>query len=78
MIIKPDNLQGAQRYRGLVVLFLVSFLNYIFIDVAMCDPVDDVETSMLTCPCNVYPLTPHFYIVKLGSTGVYIFFIFLL
>ena len=21
---------------------------------------------MLTCPCNVYPLTPHFYIVKLG------------
>ena len=24
---------------------------------------------MLTCPCNVYPLTPHFYIVKLGFTG---------
>ena len=28
---------------------------------------------MLTCLCNVYPLTPHFYIVKLGFTGVYIF-----
>ena len=28
---------------------------------------------MQTCPCNVYPLTPHFYIVKLGFTGVYIF-----
>ena len=28
---------------------------------------------MLACPCNIYPLTPHFYIVKLGCTGVYIF-----
>ena len=26
-----------------------------------------------TCPCNEHPLTPHFYIVKLGFTGVYIF-----
>ena len=33
---------------------------------------------MQTCPCNVYPLTPHFYIVKLGFTGVYIIFLFLL
>ena len=32
---------------------------------------------MKTCPCNVDPLTPHFYI-KFGFTGVYIFFIFLL
>ena len=28
----------------------------------------------ITCPCNVYPITPNFYIVKLGFTGVYIFF----
>ena len=33
---------------------------------------------MITSPCNVYPLTPHFYIVKLGFTGVYIIFSFLL
>ena len=33
---------------------------------------------MLICPCNVHPLTPHFYIVKLGFTGVYIIFLFLL
>ena len=33
---------------------------------------------MLTCLCNVHPLTPHFYIVKLGFTGVYIIFLFLL
>ena len=31
-----------------------------------------------TCPCNVYPLIPHFYIAKLGYAGVYIFFLFLL
>ena len=29
-------------------------------------------------PCDLYPLTPHFYLVKLGFTGVYIIFLFLL
>ena len=32
----------------------------------------------LTCPCNVHPLTPHFIIVELGFTGVYIIFFLLL
>ena len=27
---------------------------------------------MLTRPCNLHPLKPHFDIVKLGFTGVYI------
>ena len=31
-----------------------------------------------TSPCKEDPLTPHFYIVKLGFTGVCIFFLFLL
>ena len=31
------------------------------------------DNIMLTCPCNVYPLTPHFYIVKLGFSEVFIF-----
>ena len=31
-----------------------------------------------TCLCNVDPLKPHFHIVKLGFTGVYIIFLFLL
>ena len=31
-----------------------------------------------TCPCNVYPLEPHFYIAQLGYEGVYLFFLFLL
>ena len=33
---------------------------------------------MQTCLCNVYPLTPHLYIEKLGFTGVFIIFLFLL
>ena len=33
---------------------------------------------MLTCPCDVDPLTPHFYIVKLGFTRINIIFLFLL
>ena len=37
-------------------------------------------TIRKTCPCNVYPLEPHFYIAKLGYAGVYmyLFFLFLL
>ena len=31
-----------------------------------------------TSPCNKYPLQPHFYIVKLGLAGVFLFFLFLL
>ena len=26
---------------------------------------------MLTCPCDVHPLTPHFYIANVGFTRVY-------
>ena len=33
---------------------------------------------MITCPCNEHHFTPHFYIVKLRLTRVYIFFLFLL
>ena len=33
------------------------------------------ECITLLCPSNVDPLTPHFYIVKLVFTGVYIFFL---
>ena len=32
----------------------------------------------ITDPCDIYPLRPHFYIVKLGFTGVYIILIFAL
>ena len=29
----------------------------------------------ITCPCNIYPIKPHFYILKLGLIGVYLFFL---
>ena len=32
----------------------------------------------ITCLCNKYPRKPHFYIVKLGFAGVYLFFLFLI
>ena len=35
------------------------------------------QVIMITSTCNVYPLTPHFYIVKLGYRGIH-FFLFLL
>ena len=33
---------------------------------------------MQTCPCNIHPFTPPFYIVKPGFTGVYFFLFFAL
>ena len=32
----------------------------------------------ITGPCNVYLLIPHFYIMELGYTGIYLFFLFLI
>ena len=38
---------------------------------------EDVQESHITktCLCNFDPLKPHFYIEKLGFTGVYIIFL---
>ena len=41
-------------------------------------PVFEREDITKTSPCNEHPLTPHFYIVKLGFTGVYFYSLFLL
>ena len=35
-----------------------------------------VPRIRITRPCDKYPLTSHFYMVKLGFTGVYIIFYF--
>ena len=39
---------------------------------------DEYLSIMITCPCNEKTLTLHFYYSRLGSTGVYISFLFLL
>ena len=36
-------------------------------------PIFCTISIMKTCPCNAYPLEPHFYIAKLGYAGVYLF-----
>ena len=35
-----------------------------------------LEDIRITCPCVLYPRTPHFYIVKLGFTGVELYTLF--
>ena len=53
--------------------------NFAFHCSSSCEPVSGlIHFTMQTYPCNLHPLTPHFYIVKLGFTGVYISFLFLL
>ena len=45
----------------------------------MTDLLGNVSPSIMkTCPCNKYPLIPHFSIAKLGYAGVYLFFLLLL
>ena len=44
----------------------------------MIDVVNDRGKYNPIHPCVLYPLTSHFFIVKPGCTGVYIFFLFLL
>ena len=51
-----------------VYFLLLDYYYYYFIS-------DDITK---TCLYNVDPLKPHIYIVKLGFTGVYIFFLSLL
>ena len=46
--------------------------------VLFCDYAAPACFIRITYPCNVHLFTPHFYIVKLGFTGVYIFLIFAL
>ena len=58
----------------------VSFFNFKYLKVLVDIVLSQVVTVTLlfitkTCLYNVDPLKPHFYIVKLGFTGVYIIFL---
>ena len=57
-------------YAAYLIYFLHFGLNAIYLITKL---VCWVLHIMQTCPCNEHPITPHFYIVKLGFTGVYIF-----
>ena len=47
-------------------------------DIDMAGNNDHDDHIRKTCPCDIYPLEPHFYIAKMGYAGVYLFFLFLL
>ena len=49
---------------------------YIEISILQCNC--SYELIRITCLCNEHPLTPHFYIEKVGFTRVYLFLLFLL
>ena len=55
--------------RGLKLFVHTKHLNIFRFKCSVCPE----PNIMITGPCHVYPLTPHFYMVKLGFTGVYIF-----
>ena len=59
-------------------LVIVGYHGYDTYSVAFPSNIVLVSILMITCPCNVHPLTPHFNIVELRFTGVYIIFLFLL
>ena len=59
-------------------MLLAIFLYEQFIHFALIILRRKTEIIMITCPCNEDPFTPHFYIVKIGFTGVYIIYLFLL
>ena len=52
-------------------------IKYSWNDIALIisGPGNIFNTITKTCPCNVYPPEPHFYIAKLGYAGVYLFFL---
>ena len=65
---------GVTKFSYQAILFIILYIVYIFLLVQyFC-----FLYIMKTCLYNFDPLKPNFYIVKLGFTGVYIIFLFLL
>ena len=60
------------HYKNIFFFFFFFFFFFVV------DAQAKVFLIMKTCPCKVYPLKPHFKVVKLGFAGVYLFFLFLL
>ena len=62
----------------LIRLYISWFASLQILSESINKPPSLVSNITKTCPCNVYPFEPHFYIAKLGYAGVYLFFVFLL
>ena len=81
---KPIDTQGQQNihvlrsagYDGLAVIEPAMHNTKLYhIVVSCCSKTLKVNNIMLTRRCSLYPLAPRFCKVKLGFTGVYIFFL---
>ena len=67
-VIAPSQLNSnVRQYKCVIVLAMCTIVTYV--SRGNCD-----SYIKITCPCYIYPLTPHLYIVKLGFTGVFFFF----
>ena len=67
---KPSNISDAYWDVGYDLFWKFAACGF-------CKPyvLEKISVIMKTCPCNVYPFEPHFYIAKLGYAGVYLFFL---
>ena len=84
----PENLSKSLKYDIIIKALvesaharniIVKNLPYIFVNKNGTDQIVQPRSCIrITCLCVLYPRTPHFYIVKLGFTGVYLIFLFLL
>ena len=67
------------RFFTFITSVAKSFIANVVVNSINCLSYPTIKHSITkTCPCNVYPPEPHFYIAKLGYAGVYLFFLFLL
>ena len=79
----PRDLANVNEWKIMFDPSIVIYLISIYTRKLMCKIADrsrwhHVHFIRITCPCNEYPFTPHFYVVKLGFRGVYVSFLFLL
>ena len=66
-------LNNYKVFNKTVVVKLNDCFRYVYKIISPERPKRFLVSSTKTSPCNEHPLTSHFYIVKLGFTGVYIF-----
>ena len=84
VFIKLDEIYIQMSTNNLIIILLVAYFSIILETKTYAYAMSFYNMHNLfthirkTCPCNAYPLKPHFYIVKLGFAGVYLFFLFLL
>ena len=81
LVIKKNQILTSIKGRNSVANFRKTKFTILMLILSMIMSIQNLVSICLimkTSPCNEDPLTSHFYIVKLGLTGVYMFFLFLL